>query len=40
MKPLIDLFKDKKFLLKNHNLCKDYVILDDGSQPELDSVLI
>ena len=38
-KPLIDLFKEKKFLLK-HALCKDFNNLDYGSPPELGSALL
>ena len=34
-KPLIDLFKEKKSSAR-----KDFEILDDGSKPELDSVLL
>ena len=43
-KPLIDLFKDNKFyvlvLKVPDGFVQDFVILEDGSQPELSSVLL
>ena len=43
-KPLIDLFKDNKFyvlvLKVPYGFVQDSIILNDGSQPELGSVLL